>query len=480
MNVIVLLADGARADWLARMMDSGAAPSMARLRSEGALHDVTTVFPSVTGPAYVPFLMGRFPGAVGMPGLRWYDRARTACHWPDYTRSYVGYQMTRVDSDLDPHAPTIFELVPGSVGALSVITRGLTGDRRLMALSPRLALRAALTHFRGDVPAMLEVDREIAAEVEARAGATRYLFAAFGSVDKISHAKGQESPEVFSALRIVDDALGAVREKLERNNTWHDTRVWITSDHGHSAVSRHEDLERVVAGYGHRVMAHPWVYRPRPEVAVMVSGNAMAHVYVDLGRRDRPYVSGMSDSARSLATRLLERPSVDLLLAPLSNNSCEVHSLVGGHAVVSKSGSTYSYARQTGDPLSLGADLHDLTAAAAHEACAAGNYPDAIVQIAELARAPRAGDIILSAAADWDFRSRYEPIRHVSAHGSLRRDHMMVPLLSSHAPKRKPRRTTDLMPSALSALGLPIPLSPAKPVMSCNCSVSFKVAQIEP
>jgi hypothetical protein len=79
------------------------------------------------------------------------------------------------------------------------------------------------------------------------------------------------------------------------------------------------------------------------------------------------------------------------------------------------------------------------------------------VQIAELAGAKRSGDIILSSAADWDFRLRYEPMNHVSSHGSLRREHMMVPLLMNHAPARTPRRTTDLFPSTLAALGLPVP-----------------------
>ena len=46
------------------------------MRDEGGMHTVTSVFPSVTGPAYVPFLMGRFPGPIGLPGLRWYDREK--------------------------------------------------------------------------------------------------------------------------------------------------------------------------------------------------------------------------------------------------------------------------------------------------------------------------------------------------------------------------------------------------------------------
>src|SRR6187549_966345 len=88
--VVVLVADGARPDALeGSALDT--LPGLRRLRDEGALHRVASVFPSVTGPAYTPFLMGRFPGPIGVPGLRWFDRTRTACGWPDYARSYVGH-----------------------------------------------------------------------------------------------------------------------------------------------------------------------------------------------------------------------------------------------------------------------------------------------------------------------------------------------------------------------------------------------------
>ena len=65
--------------------------------------------------------------------------------------------------------------------------------------------------------------------------------------------------------------------------------------------------------------------------------------------------------------------------------------------------------------------------------------------------------MILSAARDWDFRARYEPIPHVSSHGALHREHMLVPLLTSRPTARVPRRTADVMPSALVALGLGVP-----------------------
>jgi hypothetical protein len=459
MSVIVLLADGARVDTLANAIQSGAFPALARLRADGGLHELTSAFPSVTGPAYTPFLMGRFPGSVGLPGLRWYDRSHQACSFPGYSRSYVGYQMRALDGDLDPAASTIFELVPDSVAALSVITRGLPRPRQLPPLTARSAFRAARTHFRGDVKGWLRVDRDVSDGVvrRVREAHSPFVFAALTGVDKSSHAYGHESESVLDALRIVDDTVASLRQDLERRGAWDDTHLWVTSDHGHSRVRHHEDLARVIAAAGHRVIAHPWVYRLNADVAVMVSGNAMAHVYVDLVRRDRPFMAGMSEWGRELAEQLLQRGSVDLLLLPIDAACCAVWSRGRGRAVVSRSGTRFSYLIEDGDPLGVGRELHDVTSAHAHDVTAPSDYPDSVVQIARLAASDRAGDIILSAARDWDFRARYEPIPHVSSHGALHRDHMLVPLLMNRPPGRTPRRTADVMPSALAALGREIP-----------------------
>lgn len=461
MKVIVLLADGIRADTLTRAIDAGALPAFARLRCEGGLHTVTSTFPSVTGPAYAPFLMGRFPASIGLPGLRWYDRSREVCRYPDYSRSYVGYQMGKVDSDIDPSAATIFELVPDSIAALSVITRGLARENQLAALTAASALRAAATHFRGDLAGWLRVDRDVSARLidRLRNSRARFVFAAFTGVDKLSHARGHDSQGVLDALRIVDDTAAAIIAELDRRGDWRGTHLWVTSDHGHSRVTAHEDLARVIRTRGRRVIAHPWVFTVRPEVAVMVSGNAMAHLYVDLARRERPFWKGMSDRGRELAEVLAARDSVDLMLIPLDASRCEVSSRARGRAIVSRLGTarTYSYQMTGGDPLGIGRDLESVPALEAHEATFDSDYPDSVVQIAHLAGAPRSGDIILSAARDWDFRARFEPIPHVSAHGALHREHMAVPLLVNGPVARRPRRTTDVLPSALAALGIGIP-----------------------
>lgn len=103
-SVVILVADGVRPDTLSAALDEAALPALARLRAEGGLHAVTSVFPSVTGPAYAPFVMGRFPGPVGLPGLRWYDRARGRRTFPDRTRSYVGAEMRHVDGEASPRS----------------------------------------------------------------------------------------------------------------------------------------------------------------------------------------------------------------------------------------------------------------------------------------------------------------------------------------------------------------------------------------
>lgn len=456
MTVIVLLTDGIRPDTLASALDSGAYPALSQLRARGGLYSITSTFPTVTGPAYVPFLMGRFPGPIGLPGLRWFDRARAACSFPDYARSYVGYQMGAVNRDIDRDAPTIFELVPGSVGALSMITRGLDAPRQLAALTPGSAVRAAFTHFRGDVDAWLGVDRDVSRRLidRVRSAPVTYAFAAFMGVDKLSHQLGHASGRVLDALRVVDETVAALRSDSGQNS---DVRIWVSSDHGHSPVTRHEDLERVVEDEGYRVMAHPWVYKLAAEVGVMVSGNAMSHLYVDLERRERPYRKNMSARAAALPERLLRRESVDLVMVPLDESRCEVWSQARGRGSVAVTADRFTYRREDGDPLGVGRDLDRATANEAQDATCATDYPDSVVQIARLAASPRSGDIILSAARNWDFRARYEPIPHVSSHGALHREHMTVPLLLDRRPSKPPRRTTDIFASALHALGIQPP-----------------------
>lgn len=446
-------------------MDEGALPNLARLRAEGASHTVTSTFPSVTGPAYAPFLLGRYPGPVGLPALRWFDRARTHASFPHYTRSYVGHEMRHVDRDLAPDAPTLFELVPRALGSLSVIQRGLA-KRNILGRGAGFALRAARTHFSGDAARWLDIDREMGRAIVRRVHDDRpdLVFAALTGIDKASHAEGHDHGLVADAMRIFDEVAGELRDDAERAGRWEDTHLWVVSDHGHSPVEDHDDLAGFVEQAGHRVVAHPWIYRAHPDVAVMVSGNAMAHLYLDLDASERPWWPALGARWSAFLDQLLQRKSVDLALLPQSPTRCEVASAARGRAIIEHSRSssgcvTYSYITTGGDPLGIGGELRGVSGDEAYDATIPTDYPDSVVQIAHLAGAPRSGEIILSAARGWDFRARYEPIPHQSSHGALHREHMLVPLIVNRPPARTPRRTVDVMPSALTVLGLEAPPS---------------------
>ena len=456
--VIILVADGARPDTLRAAMAGGALPHLSQLASEGGMHTVTTAWPSVTGVAYTPFLMGRFPGSVGLPGLRWFDRSRGIGPWMAYARSYVGWGMRHVDRDLAIDAPTVFELADSSLGALAVIGRGLPHACRI-GRGARFVSRAATTHFRGDVRGWLAIDRDIGREVvrRVRRDAPEFVFAAFTGIDKTSHATGHDGSPVREAMRTLDDVVAEIRHDAERAGRWEQTHLWIVSDHGHSPVQHHDDLAVLVGEeWGFRTLAHPWTVGAGHEVAVMVSGNAMAHVYLELERRVRPFWPALAPRWEGVAASLLSRASVDLLVLPHTPGMVEVRARDRGSAMISFDDGSYTYRPVDGDPLGIGA-VEGAGGREAYDATVDSDYPDALVQIAHLAASPRAGDILLSAARGWDFRERYEPIPHRSAHGALHRDHMLAPLVVNHAVLQPPRRTVDVMPSALAALGVPIP-----------------------
>src|SRR5438045_1646029 len=343
-QVVTIIADGARPDVLGRSIDSGRLPALAALRDEGGLSTITSAFPSVTGPAYAPFLMGRHPGSVGLPGLRWYDRSRRIARLPGHSRSYVGAEMRFVDRDIDPASPTIFELAKPSFGALSVIGRGLRRRNRI-GRSPIFIARAAATHFRGDVRGWLAIDRRIGEEAahRLRSGRNRYALIALTGIDKTSHAEGQAAPVVADAFRMVDETVAQIRSDAERDGRWKKMHIWVASDHGHSAVREHEDLVALLTEWGYTTLAHPWAFQTSADIAVTVSGNERAHLYLELERRTRPFWTPLRDRWEDMAQRIINRDSVDLMILPTCALYCTLRSAGRGTATLAWQEYSYYY-----------------------------------------------------------------------------------------------------------------------------------------
>src|SRR3972149_10512921 len=110
-RLIFVMIDGAAYDVLRDLVADGTLPALARLaEAGGGVKKAVTCFPSTTGPAYIPYLMGLFPGTANVPGYRWLSRAnyngrgsrRPRPGGASYSgRGAVGFH------DGPPHAPTL-------------------------------------------------------------------------------------------------------------------------------------------------------------------------------------------------------------------------------------------------------------------------------------------------------------------------------------------------------------------------------------
>src|SRR5438046_8894624 len=104
-KVVCILVDGARPDVLRELLAEGDLPNPARWVIEpGGMAVGTTVFPSTSGVAYIPFLFGRYPGTADVPGIRWLDRGAAGgslrAQW-QAARSYCGVQASWINRDID-------------------------------------------------------------------------------------------------------------------------------------------------------------------------------------------------------------------------------------------------------------------------------------------------------------------------------------------------------------------------------------------
>lgn len=457
-RLLLLVSDGVRPDVMRDEMDRGRAPTLSALRDRGGFHAITSSFPSVTGPAYVPFLMGRHPARVGLPGLRWYDRARTLAWSRQQSRSYAGVDIWHVDRDIHRDAPTLLELATPSLAGMSMLGRGATHGR--IGRSLYWMVRAAPAHFRGDLLGWRRVEQEASAHFLKRFARVKPRFSvlALTSPDKFAHKFGADSPEVRAAIGDLDRVAAKARAIAERDGWVDDLHVWVVGDHGHAPVAHHDDLHGWLEREGLRVQAHPQLGTRRADVALMVGGNAMAHLYFAPDERQRSWWPALAPRWSTIVDRLLERESIDLIMVARSASEVEVRHASRGCAIVhvNERGAEprWSYVPETGDPLQLGGTHRDLNLDEAWSVTADSPYPDSLVQLSWLAVSARAGDCIVSAAEGWDLRARFEPVDHVSTHGALLRDQMLVPLLTDTPPAQLPQRTTDVVPSVMQLLGV--------------------------
>jgi hypothetical protein len=459
--VLIYLVDGARPDVFRRLLEEGELPNIRReVLTDGAFRLASSCLPSTTGPAHLPFLLGCFPGTLNIPGIRWLDKARYHARRAglDRFRSYNGPEAPLMNRDLPPERPTIFELARRPFAIYSMVTRGLPRGHNLTQHSKLwMYLGAHLTDR------WQPVDRLAHARLMHCLDADPdYIFAVFTNIDSYSHLRDPLAPETLAGYRYVDWSVGQVVAKLKRQGRWDDTLLVLTSDHGMTSTARHLDLAQYLDRRGIPTLYYPVVWKRRPQAAVMISGNAVGQVYfLRHGAPDGGRITGPLDGAgirRALGPiwdELLAREETDFLAWRGAGGGYEIAS-PRGEATLGRAPRGLTYHPRRGDPLGLGPIPAPLDARASLAATFESEYPDALVQLDQLFASPRSGDLVVVSRAGYDLREAFEWPEHHGTHGSLHRDHMIVPVICNRtgwAPG--PARTADLFPTALEWLGLP-------------------------
>ena len=450
---LYLLADGARPDVFQKLLDEGHLPNIEReIVRNGTFRTATSCFPTTTGPAYLPMLYGGFPGTLDVPGIRWFDKTefRRKRFGKFAARTYIGPEARYFSDDVKAGNPCIHELFDRPFNIFSMLTRGVPEANDLGAKGKAwMYFRAH--YFFVHQPVDEEAHKRMMAGLDLD---PEFFFVVFPCIDWNSHHFQPEHEETIKSYKFLDFSVGQVVEKLKKLGRWDDTLLIITSDHGLTATHTHLDLADFLRGKGLKTLAHPNTFTRSPEAAVMISGNSFGSIHIlkngsdDVLRGD-DVKSGLG---ADVFESLIARQEVDFVAWRGEQNEYWVESENGRARIAQNGGLTYLPV--TGDPFGLGKidkPLNDLQALAA---TFDSTYPDALVQIEQLFRSRRAGDLVVSANPGFDLRDFWEIPEHHGSHGSLHREHMLVPFLyNQQGWDERPARTADIFNTILKWMG---------------------------
>ncbi len=285
------------------------------------------------------------------------------------------------------------------------------------------------------------------------------MFAVFPGVDGVTHWVDPWHPRVLDVYRQFDQMVGRY---AQRGGFSGDHLIAIVSDHGATKIDRHTDVSLAIEAAGLHVLRHPILWRRDPQVAVMISGNAAAHVYLHPGqpRNHRWSLPEMEDGAvhgipQGFATFLAELDGV-ALVAGTDGDAVHVISRDGYARLTVTDTGRVAYVPERGDVLGLGANDLELSSQDWVAASFDSPYPDAPVQLLQIFRSSRAGDLVVASAPSTDLREDWEFPAHRSGHGSLIDEHMKC-VVAVNRPVRAPLRTVDIFPLVLRHLGYQVP-----------------------
>jgi Type I phosphodiesterase / nucleotide pyrophosphatase len=443
-KLVLIVIDGLTPSVFEHAAESGDTPALSYLARHGTYGRALSTFPSLTPVCASSIATGTHPDVHRIPHLVWYHRDEQRLI--EYGSSFgalkaAGTRRSIIDTifhmngrHLGSGATTLFEALDdaGLVTAAINFTcyRGRTEHRTTLpgvvrrTRGPRRFFYYSL--FESDeTGAPLAVRNRAAGSIDEYATAvgrwlvTRdgfdFLLFYLSDYDYASHALGPEGAAV--KLGDADRAVGALLEAaggpdefLERYD------VLLCSDHGQTTVDQAAPLESAYSDLR--------IFRGRQlrgDVAVCASNRA-GQVY---------RLPGCNEDVRRLAERLDGHEAVDTVLFRED-----------GDAVARRDREELRFRRDNGG-FALAGDRSLLD-----------DHPDALTRAWAALANPNAGDVLVSAAAGYEFTDLGG--RHHAgggSHGSLCTGDSEVPMLAI-GPPAPPSSITEIAPTVLAQLGV--------------------------
>ena len=457
-SCIFIMADGARADVFTELLGRGDLPNISRYVIErGSFGIASSVFPSTTGPAYTPYIFGKFPGRCNFPGIRWFDRGiypdRRKLHSFKRFRSYIGLETYFMNSDVSTDNTSLFEVFPRSGNILNEMSRGVSfkyDKTRFSKLYYKMKGHFTDKSDEVDMVARRLLLRELDVMHD-------FIFVVFLGIDTYSHINHPFHRKVLDSYVRIDETIRLIAQKLGAEGKLDETLIVIVSDHGLTQTHSHFDSLEFMNSRGYKTFYYPNVFRhfTDADAACLISGNAMANIYVKSpdgwGRKST------FEELYKLAEDFLERPEVDIVAGLDEKGRARMKSTKGEASAWLDGDGFINYEKISGDPFGYNGLPGKMSLGQALDLTFDTQYPDALMQVIQLLEAPRTGDLVLSANHGYDLRAKHENPEHRSSHGALFSEHMLVPIAISAEIGKEHLRTVDIYPTVLGLMGMPMP-----------------------
>ena len=457
-SCIFIMADGARADVFSELLGRGDLPNISKYVVEkGSYRNAVSVFPSTTGPAYTPYILGKYPGRCNLPGIRWLDRykydSRVKLFSFERFRSYIGLETYFMNTDVSRDNKTLFEIFPRSVNILNELSRGVRFRNDSTRFS-KLYYKVK-SHFTEKTDEVDLVAKRIL--MRSMKEFPEFAYAVFLGIDTYSHIKHPFHKKTIESYKRIDETVGTAARYLENEGRLDETLFVVASDHGLTQTHSHFDTLEFMRKEGYKTLAYTNILKhfTNADAACMISGNAMTNLYVKSpegwGRKST------FEELSGLADKLLERPEIDIVAGLDEEGRSRIKSKRGEAQAWLDGDGLVNYKKIKDDPFGYNGVPAKMTSQQALDLSYHTDYPDALEQLIQIMEAPRTGDLVLSAAHGYDLRARDENPEHYSSHGSLLSDHMLMPVAMNVKFNKEHVRSVDVYPTIIELLGYGVP-----------------------